>query len=139
MKTVLFVCVENSCRSQMAEAFTIMLGSDVIEVYSSGSHPSGQVNQKAITSMNEIGYDMKGHRSKGFEALPDIVYDLVVTMGCGDACPLIQTKEKKAWNVPDPKQMELKQFNEVRDLIRQRVIELIETAKGKKMNEVCIG
>ena len=92
MKNVLFVCVENSCRSQMAEAFGRMLGDGVINACSSGSNPSGVVNPKAIAAMREIGYDLSAHDSKSLDDIPDIEYDVVVTMGCGDACPFLPAK-----------------------------------------------
>ncbi len=129
-KTVLFVCVENSCRSQMAEAFGKILGQDVIESYSSGSHPSGRVNEKAIRSMRELGYDLSAHRSKQTDRLPQQRFDYVVTMGCGEACPNIQARERVDWQIPDPKHMEMKAFNVVRDTIKDKVICLIEKIKS---------
>ena len=97
MKTVLFVCVENSCRSQMAEAFGKMHGEGIIEVYSSGSHPSGMVNPKAIASMKEIGYDLAKHQSLGLDKIPQIKYDYAITMGCGDECPMINAVNREDW------------------------------------------
>ena len=86
---VLFVCVENSNRSQMAEAFARIEGGERIEAYSAGSRPSGVVNPRAIESMHELGYDLKTHRSKGISDLPANEFDAVVTMGCGDSCPTV--------------------------------------------------
>lgn len=125
MKNVLFVCIENSCRSQMAEAFGNMYGQEVIKAYSSGSRPSGQVNPRAIASMKEIGYDLSVHDSKGLTEIPDIEYDLVVTMGCGDECPVVQAKARQDWKIPDPKKMDEQEFAGVRDLIREKVQDLI--------------
>ena len=125
MKNVLFVCIENSCRSQMAEAFGNMYGQEVIKAYSSGSRPSGKVNPKAIASMKEIGYDLSVHDSKGLNEIPDIEYDLVVTMGCGDECPVIRARARLDWDIPDPKNMNERNFAEVRDLIRDKVKDLI--------------
>ncbi len=130
MKRVLFVCVENSCRSQMAEAFGKMLGRDVIDVYSSGSRPSGKVNDKAIASMKELGYDLGAHTSKALEQIPDIDYDVAVTMGCGDECPYVRAKAREDWNIPDPKHMDMDQFREVRNLIEDKVAALIERLKS---------
>ena len=127
MKNVLFVCIENSCRSQMAEAFGNMYGQEIIKAYSSGSRPSGQVNPKAIASMKEIGYDLSVHESKGLDEIPDIEYDLVVTMGCGDQCPVIRASARQDWDIPDPKNMNEQEFAEVRDQIRNNVQELINT------------
>ena len=127
MKNVLFVCIENSCRSQMAEAFGNMYGQEVIKAYSSGSRPSGLVNPKAIASMKEIGYDLSVHDSKGLDDIPDIEYDLVVTMGCGDQCPVIRARTRQDWDIPDPKNLNEQEFAEVRDMIRNNVQELINT------------
>ena len=133
MKTVLFVCVENSCRSQMAEAFAKMLGAGVIDAYSSGSRPSGKVNEKAIASMKEVGYDLSSHRSKALADIPPIEYDVVVTMGCGDECPVVRAKQRLEWNIPDPKQMDMKQFSEIRDRIRAKVVHLIESCSRERI------
>ena len=127
MKNVLFVCIENSCRSQMAEAFGNMYGQETIKAYSSGSRPSGRVNPKAIASMQETGYDLSVHESKGLDEIPDIEYDLVVTMGCGDECPVIRANDRRDWDIPDPKNMNEKDFAEIRDLIRDKVQDLINT------------
>ena len=130
MKKVLFVCVENSCRSQMAEAFGKILGKDIFDSYSSGSNPSGQVNKKALASMKSIGYDMTSHSSKSLDGIPQIKYDYVITMGCGDACPFVQCHNKIDWQITDPKNMEMAQFNKVRDSIKNKVLELVETTKS---------
>ncbi len=124
-RRVLFVCVENSCRSQMAEAFAGMHGTGRVEVYSAGSHPSGQVNPKAITSMKELGYDLSRHSSKMLSDIPDIEVDFIATMGCGDECPFVRTKEREDWDIPDPKDMEPDEFRAVRDLIQSKVKNLI--------------
>ncbi len=86
---VLFVCVENSNRSQMAQAFAAMLGGDAVEALSAGSRPSGKVNPKAISAMAELGYDLSAHASKGLDEFNGTAIDAAVTMGCGDACPLV--------------------------------------------------
>lgn len=125
MKKVLFVCVENSYRSQMAEAFAKIHGKGIVEAYSSGSKPSGVVNLSAIASMKEIGYDLSKHRSKALTEIPDIEYDYAITMGCGDECPFVKTKNREDWKIPDPKHLEPQAFTEVRDLIKEKVKELI--------------
>ena len=130
MKNVLFVCVENSCRSQMAEAFANMDGQEVIKAYSSGSRPSGSVNPKAVASMQAAGYDLSVHTSKGLDEIPDIEYDLVVTMGCGDECPYVRAQQRQDWDIPDPKTMDEKEFDEIRDMIRKNVLELIEAVRS---------
>ena len=89
LRRVLFVCVENSNRSQMAEAFARLHGGGRIEAYSAGSRPSGRVSPKAITAMREVGYDLTSHRSNGLQEIPEVEYDVVATMGCGDECPSV--------------------------------------------------
>src|SRR5262245_943437 len=82
MKRIVFVCVENSNRSQMAEAFARIHGSAQVEAYSAGSRPSGRVNPKAIEAMRECGYDLSRHQSKSLAELTGIDFDVAVTMGC---------------------------------------------------------
>ncbi len=124
---IVFVCVENSNRSQMAEAFARIHGGGRVEAYSAGSHPSGRVNPKAIESMREIGYDLSLHRSKSLGELAGVEFDLAVTMGCGDECPLIKAGRRLDWNIPDPKQLPPEEFAKVRDLIEANVKELLAT------------
>ncbi len=120
-KKLLFVCVENSNRSQMAQAFAIIYGGDRIAAYSAGSKPSGLINSKAKVAMRELGYDLSAHESKSLNEIPDVEFDYVVTMGCGDACPWVAAKHRIDWQIPDPRDMEPKAFNEVRDLIAEKV------------------
>ena len=124
MKRLLFVCVENSCRSQMAEAFARLQGDDV-EVYSAGSRPSGQVNLNAIKFMREAGYDLTQHESKSLLEIPDIEYDFVATMGCGDECPYVKAKRRVDWDIPDPKNTAADEFREIRDLIETKVRQVL--------------
>lgn len=121
VKRVLFVCVENANRSQMAEAFARILGGEFIEAYSAGSRPSGKVNPKAVETMRELGYDLSVHRSKSLDTLPDIEFDFVATMGCGDACPMVRARQRVDWSIPDPKDLPPQEFRVVRDLIRNKV------------------
>ena len=125
-KKVLFVCVENSCRSQMAEAFARIYGGESVEAYSAGSRPSGVVNPKAIESMREIGYDLSAHISKAIEDLPNVEWDLVTTMGCGDECPYVRAKRREDWEIPDPKNMDAGDFRKVRDEIGDRIHSLLD-------------
>ena len=120
-KRLLFVCVENSNRSQMAEAFARIHGGEKFEAYSAGSRPSGKINPKAIAAMREIGYDLSRHESKSLSAIPEIEYDFVATMGCGDECPLVRAKRREDWDIPDPKDMPPEEFRKVRDLIETKV------------------
>jgi len=105
----------------MAEAFARIYGGESVEVYSAGSHPYGVVNPKAIESMREIGYDLSTHESKSLDDLPDVEWDFVATMGCGDECPFVRAKHREDWQIPDPKNMEPDDFRKVRDEISERV------------------
>jgi protein-tyrosine-phosphatase len=127
-KKILFVCVENSNRSQMSQAFASLLGGDNIEAYSAGSRPSGIINPKAIRAMGELGYDLSKHHSKSLEKVKAFApFDAVVTLGCGDACPWMPAKLFVDWEIPDPKNMEPGEFNKVRDLVKEKVSELLTT------------
>lgn len=121
MKYLLFVCVENSNRSQMAEAFARLHGGREVEAYSAGSRPSGIINPKAVAAMNEVGYNLKTHDSKTLADVPDVEYDFVATMGCGDNCPIVRSKVREDWQIPDPKAMTPEEFRQVRDLIESKV------------------
>lgn len=136
MKTVLFVCVENSNRSQMAEAFARMHGHGKVEAASAGSRPSGRINPKAIAAMQERGYDLTAHTSKGLDAFNGRRVDVAVTMGCGDECPLVVAGRRDDWKIPDPRDMSPEEFRGVRDLIEQKVSELIAslTAESPEVN-----
>ncbi|MBL8860071.1 MAG: arsenate reductase ArsC [Planctomycetes bacterium] len=122
---VVFVCVENSNRSQMAEAFARIHGGDDVEAWSAGSRPSGRVNPKAIAAMREVGYDLSLHGSKGLVDLPDAPFDAAITMGCGDACPSVRARVREDWQLPDPRDMSPTEFNVVRDEIERRVLKLL--------------
>ena len=122
---LLFVCVENSCRSQMAEAFARIHGTDLLEVFSAGSQPSGSVHSRAIQLMAEIGYDLTVHRSQGLDEMPSVMFDTVVTMGCGEACPNIRTHHRLDWNIRDPKDFPLHESRKIRDDLGDRVVDLL--------------
>jgi arsenate reductase len=124
-RRILFVCIENSNRSQMAEAFARLHGADRVEAYSAGSRPSGQVNPRAVEFMRERGYDLTKHKSKALADIPDVEFEVAVTMGCGDACPLVQARRRQDWNIPDPKGLPADEFRAVRDLIEQKVKALL--------------
>ncbi len=122
---VLFVCVENSNRSQMAEAFARIHGQGRVEAYSAGSRPSGRVNPKAIDAMRELDYDLLQHTSKSLDEIPDIEFDAAITMGCGDECPLVRARLREDWQLPDPKNMPPDEFRLVRDQIERNVADLL--------------
>ena len=121
VKRVLFVCVENANRSQIAEAFARILSGGDVEAYSAGSRPSGMVNPKAIEAMRELEYDLSAHGSKSLDELPEVEFDFVATMGCGDACPMVRARQRADWSIPDPKYLPPDEFRAVRDLIRDKV------------------
>jgi arsenate reductase len=123
---IVFLCVENSNRSQMAEAFGHIHAPPGVEIYSAGSKPSGKVNPKAMEAMQELGYDMAAHRSKGLEDLPAGEFDVAVTMGCGDACPTLRAKRRIDWQIPDPKVLSGDGYREVRNLIGRMVQGLLK-------------
>ena len=124
-RRVLFVCVENSNRSQMAEAFARLRGGEAIEAWSAGSKPSGLINPKAIRFMREVGYDLAGHTSKPLDDIAGLVFDAVVTMGCGDHCPWVPAVRREDWALPDPRDLDDDGYRAVRDEIDARVRALL--------------
>jgi glutathione/glutaredoxin type arsenate reductase len=124
---VLFVCIENSCRSQMAEGFARVLGEGKIAAYSAGSAPSGIVNPTAVAVMKEKGIDISTHSSKSVAELPVQSFDVIVTMGCGDVCPAMSASQRIEWNIPDPKSLPIETFRAVRDEIEDHVKDLLNT------------
>ncbi len=135
-KKVLFVCVENSNRSQMAEAFARMHGSNLVDAWSAGSRPSGRINPRAIASMQELGYDLSRHVSKSLDEIPSGVFEYVVTMGCGDACPWVPARHREDWAIPDPREMDPAEFRKVRDLIAGKVKTLLDVIQQESDSEV---
>ena len=123
-KRVLFVCVENSNRSQMAEAFARMHGGSDVEACSAESAPSGVPNPKAVRFMDEVGYDLSAHRSKSLDEVAGD-FDAVVTMGCGDSCPWVPARIREDWALPDPKHLDDDGYRAVRDEIAHRVDALL--------------
>jgi len=125
MLRVLFVCVENANRSQMAEAFARRIGGDRIDAHSAGSRPSGRINPRAVAFMAERGIDLAAQRSKSLDEFGSVAFDAVVTMGCGDACPWIPATWREDWALTDPKALDDAGFRQVRDEIEGRVTELL--------------
>src|SRR4051812_44827902 len=105
----------------MAQAFAAIYGGDRVEALSAGSRPSGQGNPKAIAALAKLGYDLGSHASKGLDDDNGTEIDAAVTMGCGDACPLVNAKRRIDWQIPDPRERP----GEVRDLIGAKVKELL--------------
>jgi arsenate reductase (thioredoxin) len=114
---VLFVCVENSNRSQIAEAFARMHGGDVVDAVSAGSRPSRSINPRAVASMRRRGSDLTQHSSKGLDEVPDEGYAAVVTMGCGDACPWLPAENRGDWEIPDRREFSDEDFDAVRGIL----------------------
>ncbi|MES1216445.1 MAG: arsenate reductase ArsC [Bacteroidota bacterium] len=125
-KKILFVCVENSNRSQMSQAFAKIYGGKEVEAYSAGSKPSGKINPKAVAAMKELNYDLSMHQSKSIKEVEQYApFDAVVTMGCGDACPWMPAKNFLDWEIPDPRDMNEEDFRKVRNLISEKVQALL--------------
>jgi protein-tyrosine-phosphatase len=128
--SLLFVCIENSNRSQMAEGFARAFGGERVEAWSAGSRPSGRINTRAVEFMAERGIPIDSQRSKSLDELPPLYWDYVVTMGCGDACPLLPARHRLDWDLPDPKTLPDEEFRDVRDRIAGLVRDLLGEARG---------
>lgn len=124
MTRVLFVCIENSNRSQMAEAFARLHGGPAVQAFSAGSRPSGMLNPRAVKFMAERGYDLRTHASKSLDEIHG-EFDAVVTMGCGDSCPWVPARIREDWNLEDPKHLDDDGYRKVRDDIERRVQALL--------------
>jgi len=121
VKRILFVCVENSCRSQMAEGWAGKFNDGTWEIRSAGSRPSGKINPDAVLVMGELGMDLSLQSSKGLPGPEEGAWDHLVTMGCGDACPNLPARNRLDWNLEDPKGKPPEFFRRVRDDIGRRV------------------
>ena len=121
MTRVLFVCVQNAGRSQMAQALYERRGG---EARSAGSQPADELHEAVIEALEEVGIDVSGRKPKGLTREDVEWADLVVTMGCGDACPVLPGKEYDDWNLPDPVGLCLEEVRELREVIAARVAEL---------------
>lgn len=122
---VAFVCVHNSCRSQMAEGWAKHLGSDLLEAYSAGTENYPEVKPLAVAVMEEAGVDMSEHHPKLLTDIPEEL-DLLITMGCNVVCPFVPNKHSEDWGLDDPSGGPIEDFRVTRDLIRQKVEQLIK-------------
>ena len=122
---ILFLCVENAGRSQMAEAFARKLGPPDAEVFSAGSRPAKEINASAAEIMQEAGIDLSSQIPKGLESLPGGIFDVAVQMGCGDTCPTHRAKKILSWEIPDPKGQSKEVMRKIRDLIEEKVRSLL--------------
>ncbi len=131
-KKVAFVCVHNSCRSQMAEGWAKHLGADVLEAYSAGTENYPEVKPLAVQVMEEAGVSMAGHRPKLLTEIPEEL-DILITMGCNVVCPYIPNSHQEDWGLTDPSGGPVEGFRETRDLIRGKVEDLIERVKQGRL------
>lgn len=130
---IAFVCVHNSCRSQMAEGWAKKLGIDIFESYSAGTEEYPEVKPLAIEVMEEAGVDMKGHRPKLLSDIPDEL-DILITMGCNVVCPFVPNSHMEDWGIEDPSGGSIEDFRTIRDIIKNKVQDLIERIdKGELM------
>jgi arsenate reductase (thioredoxin) len=125
--SILFVCVHNAGRSQMAAAFARSLGGDSLEVLSAGSEPASALNPAVVAAMAEVGIDIAGETPRLLETDDVRVADAVITMGCGDACPIFPGKRYEDWELVDPAGKDLEAVRGIRDDIRGRVAGLLES------------
>ncbi len=125
-KRIVFVCVQNASRSQMAQGFAEALGKGRVEVYSAGSRPSSHINPLAIEVMKEKDIDLSGRRPKGLGDLPPIEMDYLVTMGCEETCPAVSARKIIEWQIPDPKGKPIDEIRRIRDMLEAKVTTLLE-------------
>ncbi len=130
-----FICVHNSCRSQMAEGFAKHLGSDVLEVYSAGTEEYKEVKPLAVQVMEEAGVDMSKHHPKLLSDIPPKL-DLLITMGCNVSCPYVPCKRTEDWGLDDPSGNPIEAFRVTRELVRTKVLELIDRVKNNTIEEL---
>ena len=129
MKKVAFICVHNSCRSQMAEAFGKILGLNVFESYSAGTEERDKINQDAVRIMKEIGVDMElTQRPKLLREIPEV--DIVITMGCNVSCPTLSCKHREDWGLDDPSGKSDEEFIYTSDKIKEKVEDLVSRIKN---------
>jgi arsenate reductase (thioredoxin) len=125
--SVLYVCVHNAGRSQMAAAYTMHLSGGAVEVRSAGSAPADEVNPAAVQAMLEEGIDMSAEQPKLLTTEAVKESDVVITMGCGDTCPIFPGKRYEDWELDDPAGQGVDSVRPIRDEIRRRVVELLES------------
>ncbi len=123
---ILFVCVQNASRSQMAQGFAEAFGKGRVEVYSAGSHPSSHINPLAIEVMKEKNIDLSGRQPKGLSDLPPVEMDYLITMGCEETCPAVSARKIIEWQIPDPKGKPIDEVRKIRDILEAKVKKLIE-------------
>ena len=125
-KKILFVCVQNASRSQMAQGFAEAFGKGRVKVYSAGSRPSSQINPLAVEVMKEKNIDLSGRRPKGLSNLPPVEMDYLITMGCEETCPAVPARKVIEWQIPDPRGKPIDEIRKIRDMLEAKVKELLE-------------
>ena len=131
--TVAFICVHNSCRSQMAEGWAKKLGSDVLEAYSAGTENYPEVKPLAVEVMEEAGIDMSSHKPKLLSDIPEEL-DILITMGCNVECPHVPNKHREDWGLEDPSGKEDKYFIETAKTIHAKIEDLIQRIENKEID-----
>jgi len=129
-----FICVGNSCRSQMAEGFARKYADSLFNIYSAGTHPASEVHRYAVEVMKEKGIDISGQYPKHLSDIPAGL-DIIITMGCGVECPYVPSKHREDWGIKDPVGMELSDFQMIRDIIEAKVLELVKLAEESQGKE----
>jgi len=125
MKTIAFVCIENSCRSLMAEAFSKQIGKGQIKVYSAGLTPAFSINENAVMVMAEKNIKMDNYYPKKLDEIPKVV-DMLITMGCDTSIMDIEYIDSRTWNIEDPEGKDIEVYRKTRDLVEVNVIKIIE-------------
>jgi len=128
-KKILFVCVENARRSQMAQGFAEVFGGERAEVFSAGSRPSSSIDPLVIQVMKEKGIDLSSKRPKSLNELPPMEMDYLITMGCEETCPAVLAKKIIEWEILDPKGKSLDAFRNTRDMIEEKVRTLLKESE----------
>lgn len=129
---VAFVCVHNSCRSQMAEGWVKELANEVFDVYSAGTENYSEVKPKAVQVMEEVGVDMSSHKPKLLSDIPSEI-DILIKMGCNVKCPYLPNKHTEDWGLDDPSGGKIEDFRNTRDLIKMKVEDLVKRVIDGKL------
>jgi len=130
-KIVAFVCIHNSCRSQMAEGYAKKLGSEVMKAYSAGTERYPEVKPFAVKAMEMDGVDMSEHHPKLLSDIPGEL-DYLITMGCGVECPFVPCKHREDWGLEDPSGGPIEDFIKTRDMIKEKVLDLVGRIKNDR-------
>ncbi len=125
MRKVLFVCIENACRSQMAEAFFNYYAKNAI-AYSAGSAPAKIIDPRTVEVMREKGIDLANKKPTSFDSLLSENFDFMITMGCKDTCPITPKEKTIKWDIKDPKGHPIQKYRDVRNLIETKIKKLIK-------------